>query len=135
MEERGEQVLNEPAVAYEQFQANYYELAAQAISKTYIKGILELTHIPLNEFIHLIPISIDTYKRKSIFNPTVTEKVLQIEEVYRKGLAAFGEGFYAWVVADNIMLGGQKPKSLLSNSFGIRQLLELIGRIEHGVLA
>lgn len=128
-------VLNEPLVAYERFQESYFEMAGQAISKTYIKGILTLTQIPLNEFIHLIPISIDTYKRKAIFNPYVTEKVLQIEEVYRKGLHAFGNGFYHWVTSPNTALGGQIPRSLLSNSFGVRQLLELIGRMEHGVLA
>lgn len=128
-------VLNEPAIAYERFQESYFELAGQSISKLYIKRILELTNIPLNEFIHLLPISIDTYKRKSIFNPAVTEKVLQIEEVYLKGLQAFGEGFYSWVKTENVMLGGQQPKALLSNSFGIRQLLDLIGRMEHGILA
>ncbi len=128
-------VLQEASAAYSTEPSNYYELATQAVSKTYIKGIIELTKIPLNEFIHLIPISIDTYKRKNIFNPAVTEKVLQIEEVYRKGLAAFGEGFYHWVSAENIMLSGQKPKTLLNNSFGVRQLLELIGRMEQGVLA
>jgi len=128
-------ILQEPLIAYENFQESYYELASQAISKTYIKGILALTQIPLNEFIQLIPISIDTYKRKTIFNSSVTEKVLQIEEVYRRGLQAFGEGFHNWVNAENSIFGGQKPKNLLSNSFGIRQLLELIGRMEHGVLA
>lgn len=128
-------ILSEPAIAYEKFQESYYELAGQAITKTYIKGILSLTQIPLNEFIQLIPISIDTYKRKTIFNPSVTEKVLQIEEVYRKGLQALGEGFYSWVNSENSILGGQKPIAYLSNSFGIRQLLELIGRMEHGVLA
>jgi uncharacterized protein (DUF2384 family) len=129
-----EHILQEPAAAYLAFQESYYELAGQAIAKTYIKEILSLTQIPLNEFIQLIPISIDTYKRKAIFNPAVTEKVLQIEEVYRKGLAAFGEGFYNWVAAPNSSLGGEAPKTLLSNSFGVRKLLTLIGRMEHGVL-
>lgn len=128
-------ILNEPLAVYQSKEHSQYELANQAISKTYIKSILQLTKIPLNEFIELIPISIDTYKRKSIFNPLVTEKVLQIEEVYRKGLQAFGEGFHSWVNSENIYLGGQKPKNLLNNSFGTRKVLSIIGRMEHGVLA
>ena len=128
-------ILQEPAPSYDSFQEDYYELAGQAISKTYIKSIIELTQMNVPEFIELIPISIDTYKRKNIFNPTVTEKVLQIEEVYRKGLDAFGSGFYDWFNSPNTYLGGTKPQKLLSNSFGVRQLLELIGRMEHGILA
>lgn len=128
-------ILNEPGVAYGRTAPGYFQMAERAISKSYIKVLLKTTRIPLNEFINLIPISIDTYKRKSIFNPAVTEKVLQIEEVYQAGLNAFGEGFYAWVNANNIMLEGQKPKALLVNSFGTRKLLEIIGRMEHGILA
>lgn len=130
-----ENILNEPMVAYQKTPPSYFQMAEQAVSKSYIKSVLQTTRIPLNEFILLIPISIDTYKRKSIFNPTVTDRVLQIEEVYRSGLNAFGEGFYNWMSANNIMLEGRRPKALLVNSFGTRKLLELIGQMEHGVLA
>lgn len=130
-----ENILQEPLANYESFQQAFYELADHAISKTYIKSIIDLTRMNVPEFVELIPISIDSYKRKTIFNPTVTEKVLQIEEVYRKGLEVFGEGFYAWFNTPNSYLGGQNPQSLLSNSFGVRQLLDLMGRMEHGILA
>lgn len=135
MENEGKNILKEPAALYATPNSGYYQMAERAISKTYIKEVLRISNIPLTEFIELIPISIDTYKRKSIFNPAVTEKVLEIEEVYRTGLKAFGESFYTWMNSENIMLDGHKPKALLSNSFGIRQLLDLIGRIEYGVLA
>ncbi len=125
--------LEEPAVAYAT--GSYYSLSAQAISKTYIKKVLKLSGLSVAELIFLIPISIDTYKRKSVFNPSVTEKILEIEEVYRKGIDAFGSSFHQWMGADNIALGGVKPKALLSNSFGIRLLIDEIGRLEHGVLA
>jgi uncharacterized protein (DUF2384 family) len=36
---------------------------------------------------------------------------------------------------ENIALGGVAPKTLLNNSFGIRLLLDEIGRLEYGVLA
>ncbi len=126
-------VLNEPAVAYAT--GSYYSLSAQSISKTYIKKLLKLSGLSVTELINLLPISIDTYKRKSIFNPLVTEKILEIEEVYRKGIDAFGQSFHPWMNTDNIALGGGKPKVLLSNSFGIRLLLDEIGRLEYGVLA
>jgi len=126
-------VLNEPLAAYGQ--ANYFSLANQSISKNYIKHLLVYSKLTVNEFITIVPISIDTYKRKSEFNPAVTEKVLEVEEVYKKGLSAFGEGFHDWMNSHNPSLGNIIPKSLLSNSFGIRRLLNEIGRMEHGVLA
>jgi len=126
-------VLNEPAAAYGA--VNFYALANKSISKDYIKQVLKLSQLRIDELIGLLPISIDTYKRKKHFNAPVTEKVLEIEEVYRNGLDTFGEGFYDWMDANNIALGHIKPKDLLSNSFGIRKLLTEIGRIEHGILA
>lgn len=126
-------ILNEPVAVYGQ--ANYYALAQQNISKSYVKHVLAISKLSISELINIIPISIDTYKRKSEFNPNVTEKVLEIEQVYQTGLKAFGEGFHQWMNTENVSLGVIKPKSLLSNSFGIRRLLNEIGRMEHGVLA
>ncbi len=127
------EVLNEPASAYGQ--VNYYTLATRSVSKNYIKHLLKTSRLTLNELIAIIPISMDTYKRKTEFNTSVTEKILEIEEVYGKGLHVFGEGFYRWMDTNNVALGGIIPKSLLVNSFGIRRLLDEIGRIEHGILA
>lgn len=126
-------ILNEPVAVYGH--ANYYALAQQRISKDYIKHVLSISKLSISELINIIPISIDTYKRKSKFNPNVTEKVLEIEQVYHTGLKAFGEGFHHWMNTENVAIGTIKPKSLLSNSFGIRRLLDEIGRMEHGVLA
>lgn len=126
-------ILNEPVAVYGQ--ANYYTLAQQGISKDYIKHVLNVSKLSINELIGIIPISIDTYKRKNQFNSNVTEKVLEIEQVYNTGLKAFGEGFHHWMNTKNVAIGGIIPKSLLSNSFGIRRLIDEIGRMEHGVLA
>ncbi|MEM7548487.1 MAG: antitoxin Xre/MbcA/ParS toxin-binding domain-containing protein [Bacteroidota bacterium] len=125
--------LNEPLAPYGS--ANYFELANQAMSKNYIKEILSITRLSLAELMEIIPISIDTYKRKKEFGPAVTEKILELEEVYRKGLEVFEGGFYSWMDAKNAALGNIKPKKLLVNSFGVRRLLDELGRIEHGVLA
>lgn len=128
------QLVSEPAMQYATSQ-NYFERASKEVSKSYIQEVLSLTRLQVGEMIELIPISIDTYKRKTVFNASVSEKILEIEEVYKKGLDAFGEGFFAWMDSLNPALGGIKPKVLLSNSFGIRTLLAQIGRMQYGVLA
>jgi len=126
-------ILNEPAASYGS--SSFYELSSRSISKEYIKDIIRLAKLTVSELISFIPISIDSYKRRVDFNPSVTEKVLEIEEVYRRGLDAFGDSFYAWMDANNVSLDGKKPKELLANSFGVRILLDEIGKLEHGVLA
>ena len=126
-------ILNEPSLNYAS--GSFFELSMRAISKNYIKQILRLSKLSVLELISILPISIDTYKRKLAFNPPVTEKVLEIEEVYRNGIDVFGDSFHQWMDTENIALGGVAPKSLLQNSFGVRLLLNEIGRLEHGVLA
>ena len=126
-------ILQEPAGNYAT--GSFYQLSAQNISKNYIKQVLLLSRLTVLELINIIPVSIDTYKRKSNFNPSVTEKVLEIEEVYRKGIEAFGDSFHQWMITENIALGSVAPKALLKNSFGTRLLLDEIGRLEYGVLA
>lgn len=126
-------ILAEPVATYGQ--ANYFALAGRKISKNYIRHIMAISKLTLTELIDIIPVSIDTYKRKTTFQPPVTEKILEIEEVYRAGLEAFGDGFHTWMNTENIALGGIKPKRLLTNSFGVRRLLNQIGRMQYGVLA
>ena len=126
-------IIDEPAASYAI--SSFYQLSGHTISKRYIKQVLLLSQLTVADLIGIIPISIDTYKRKREFSPAVTEKVLEIEEVYRNGLEAFGESFHQWMSTENIALGGVTPKNLLNNSFGIRLLLDEIGRLEYGVLA
>ncbi len=126
-------VLRDPRLIT--YSDQYYNMAYSGISKNYIRQVLHQSKLTLDELVQIIPISIDTYKRKTEFKPPVTEKVLEIQEVYTKGLAAFGESFYDWMDTTNVALGNIPPKQLLQNSFGIRILLDEIGRMEHGVLA
>lgn len=125
-------ILEDPQSMY--MSNSYYHKAYAEISKNYIKSILKKARLSVQELIGIIPISIDTYKRKTVFNSGVTEKILEIEEVYNRGLETFGESFHDWMNTTNIALGNVAPKTLLHNSFGVRMLLDEIGRMEHGIL-
>ena len=70
-------ILNDPTARYGS--GSFYKLSVRGISKNYIKQVLLLSQLTILELIKIIPISIDTYKRKSDFNPPVTEKILEIE--------------------------------------------------------
>lgn len=126
------QLVHEP---FAQYQVDFFTLANQGINKEYIKKMAKITKLTLAELMEILPISMDTFKRKTGFDSNVTEKILEIEEVYQEGMNAFGENFHSWMNTKNVGLGNIKPKVLLRNSFGIRRLLDQVGRIKHGVLA
>ena len=126
------QIVREP---FAQYHSDFYTLANQGIAKDYIKEVSRTTKLTLSELMEILPISMDTFKRKTGFDSNVTEKILEIEEVYAEGIKVFGDNFHAWMETINVGLGNIKPKVLLANSFGIRRLPDQIGRIKHGVLA
>ena len=71
------------------------------------------------------------------FDVLQSEKILQIEMLYKRGEDVFGssENFLIWLQSENIALGKTKPQDLLGSVFGISLLMDELTRIEHGVLA
>jgi hypothetical protein len=82
-------VHNEPSLVYGQF--NCFDLSTRDVSKNYVKQILGIsklsTHGYHSDFHRYL-------QAQNEFNPPVTEKILEIEEVYRTGLSAFGDSFH-----------------------------------------
>jgi putative toxin-antitoxin system antitoxin component (TIGR02293 family) len=78
------------------------------------------------------------YKKESIpFEPLQSEKILQIALIFQKGKEVFGDEkkFSQWLSAENLSLGGSKPKELLDNVFGIQMIENELIKIEYGILA
>lgn len=91
-----------------------------------------------SSFLNMSDRTMQRHKReRKSFDPIYSEKILQITLLYNLGIEVFGnkEKFNAWLEAQNLALGGIKPKDLLDNSFGIGLLKDELTRIEHGVLA
>ena len=91
-----------------------------------------------SSYLHLSERTIQRYKKeKKSFDPIYSEKILQIELLYKKGISVFGNNanFYTWMDTKNTALGGVTPKDMLDTSFGITLIYDELGRIEHGVLA
>lgn len=89
-------------------------------------------------FLHLSERTMQRYKReKKTFDSLQSEKILEIALLYKKGTEVFGTAaqFNIWLTANNVALGGVKPKDLFDSSFGINLLKDELGRIEYGVLA
>ena len=88
-------------------------------------------------FLQISTRTFQRYKKEDrSFEPIYSERILQIMITYLKGVDVFGDSalFYTWLNTESIALGGKKPISFLSSTFGINMLSDELIRIEHGVL-
>lgn len=91
-----------------------------------------------SKVLHLSERTLQRYKKDKLsFAPLYSEKIIEIQLLFNKGIDVFGNGnkFYKWLNSKNIALGGILPISLLDNTFGILMIKDEITRIEHGILA
>ena len=138
-------VIFDPEVAYgsiaEKNVMAYIDIIRQGIQYKMFKIFANASPFSLTEWSSYLHVSERTIQRlqkeKKKFDPLQSEKILEIVLLYKKGVEVFGnaEKFNSWLEAENIALGGVKPKSLLDSSFGINLLKDEFGRIEYGILA
>jgi putative toxin-antitoxin system antitoxin component (TIGR02293 family) len=89
-------------------------------------------------FLHVSERTMQRYqKQKKVFDSLQSEKILEIAQLYNKGVEVFNDkdNFKSWLETKNLALGGVKPKNLLDTSFGIGMVKDELIRIEYGVLA
>lgn len=137
--------LKEPAITYSSLSDNNAFSLIQAIKEGIQFAFFEqlAKNIPFtlrewSSFLHLSERSLQRYKKeKGTFNPTASEKIVEITMLNKYGIEVFGEqkNFNTWLVTKNVALGGLKPKELFDSSFGIQILKDELSRIEHGILA
>ncbi|SHE63217.1 putative toxin-antitoxin system antitoxin component, TIGR02293 family [Cnuella takakiae] len=71
------------------------------------------------------------------FNPSLSEKIFVLADLYSYGLSVFGEKerFNSWLEKENRALGYARPLELLDTMIGVDEVKNMIGRIEHGIYA
>jgi len=113
-------------------------ISRRGLPKSAIITISNLLGISMEKMSDLIHISHRTIQRKSpddLLNVYSTEQVLEIAQVISKGIEVFNslEIFTKWLHQDIRYLNFQKPLDYLDTSFGTKMILDILGRIEHGV--
>lgn len=90
------------------------------------------------DFLDISTKSLQRYKAAPThhFKPIHSEKIIEIAEVTNAGVEVFGdiEKFMTWLETPNFALGNQKPKAMLSDSYGKEMVLSELIRINHGIL-
>ncbi len=76
-------------------------------------------------------------KDNKTFAPKQTEKIIEIQQLMQYGESVFGNAgsFHAWLMLENVALGGLVPAHLLDTSVGLGIVKDTLGRLEQGILA
>ncbi|MGZ3751240.1 MAG: type II RES/Xre toxin-antitoxin system antitoxin [Mucilaginibacter sp.] len=113
----------------------------EGVAYTYLNSISDRINFTLEDwasYLHLSERTIQRYKKeKKPFDTIYSEKIVQIDLLYKKGADVFGSdaNFQTWMETKSIPLGGVKPKELLDTTYGINLVADELGRIEHGIFA
>ncbi|MBC7399875.1 MAG: DUF2384 domain-containing protein [Mucilaginibacter sp.] len=116
-------------------------MVREGVPYPYFNSLSNQLHFGLEDwssYLHLSERTIQRYKKENkSFDPLYSERILQIERLYKKGIDVFGvaDNFYTWMDTISIPLGSVKPKELLDTYFGIEAIHDELGRIEHGIFA
>jgi len=100
--------------------------------------LAERLGVTMEKLSRLLHISLRTIQRKSKMEHLsvhVSEQILSIAEVIRRGQEVLGDGdqLEIWLHSEIPSLGDKKPIDLMDTTFGTQILLKILGRIEHGI--
>ncbi|MEX2232645.1 MAG: antitoxin Xre/MbcA/ParS toxin-binding domain-containing protein [Cyclobacteriaceae bacterium] len=81
--------------------------------------------------------TIDNYKPHERLRLYISDRLIHLAELYVKGKEIFDSfpNFNEWLNRPSVDLGGEKPIERIQTRKGIDDLLQVLGRIEHGILA
>ena len=98
----------------------------------------DFTQKEWSDILHISERTLQRYaKENSTFSFSVTDRILQVDKVLKRGLEVFGsyEKFLLWIHDKPFMLEGRLSIRSLAGFEGINNVLTQLGRIEHGILA
>jgi putative toxin-antitoxin system antitoxin component (TIGR02293 family) len=76
-------------------------------------------------------------RRKKNLSPYESERLLRAAKTVARSEDVFGDlaNGFSWLKATNISLGGVTPVSLIDTEIGSELVSDVLGRIEHGIVA
>ena len=130
--------LQEPVVTFTTGKVSY---AVKDFDYREFKKIAGKVPFTIKEWSDILHISERTLQRyasaNSSFPFSVTDRVLQINKVIKRGTEVFGnlDKFIAWIRSYPPALEGTISLQSLRSIEGMQHVLTQLGRIEHGILA
>ncbi len=120
--------------------SRYHEKSVHGIEKKSVELImkkLQLTFKEMSDLLHISERTYHRYKSTDKMDLSVSEKSLQLDELYRHGRSVFDtdSDFARWLKLPSPALNGKAPISFLTTSFGFNIIHDELGRIQHGIFS
>lgn len=91
-----------------------------------------------SDILHISERTLQRYsKNNGPFNFSVTDRILQVDKIIKKGIDVFGslDKFLSWIRSNPFALEGRLSLQSLGSFEGINIVLRQLGRIEQGIFA
>ena len=133
-------LLEEPGIDYQTQSSpmSLVQLSRKGIKKAALTNLANALHISNKELAKLLPVTERTLQRRasnSLLNSTTSQQAILIGQTITRGVAIFGskEKFQSWVHQSNQALGGHTPLDIMDTTIGVQLVMDILGRLEHGV--
>lgn len=150
--------LEEPAVAYratslqsplavimggKALRPSDYDLvsiAREGIAKNKLLALakkLSLTIEELAGILHISERTLQRYEPSTLIKTEHADRAIELAKLYERGAEVLGshDAFNRWLRHPNLALRHQIPLTLLDTSIGFTMVLNILGRIAHGVFS
>jgi len=116
------------------------KLAEEGLPKQALIVFMEKSNLDENRLFAYLDITkraLTNYKPQEKLRLYISDRLIHLAELYAKGKELFNstENFNEWLNRPSVDLSGEKPIEFIHTRKGIDELLHVLGRIEHGVLA
>ena len=113
-------------------------VAREGIAKRKLLSLarkLSLTIQELADILHISERTLQRYSPDTFIKTEHADRAIELARLYERGIEVLGsaEAFNSWMRQPNYTLKNQAPLSLLDTSIGFTMVLDVLGRIEHGV--
>ena len=88
------------------------------------------------DLVQINPRTLSRRKREGRLHTDESDRVLRLSRVYGRALGLFGgdlEKAKHWLCTPKVALGGESPLDYSRVDVGAQEVVDLIGRIEHGI--
>lgn len=116
------------------------KLARKGIPKKSLLALAKQISLTIEEVASVLHISERTLQRytpQTLVKTEYADRAIELALLYERGIEVLGseKAFSGWIKSPNLALGGEIPFNLLDTRIGFTMVLDILGRIEHGVFS
>ncbi|HEX5170011.1 MAG TPA: antitoxin Xre/MbcA/ParS toxin-binding domain-containing protein [Cyclobacteriaceae bacterium] len=119
---------------------NLNALAEKGVPKQALIVFMEKSNLGekrLFSYLDVTKRALTNYKPREKLRLYISDRLIHLAELYAKGKELFSsvDDFNEWLDRPSVDLLGERPIEFIHTRKGIDELLHVLGRIEHGILA